>query len=90
MYSIASTTAQIATIANDTGTILSLVILGILGGFVALIGLGFAIKELSERIFGISMYAEWRDAQIEDAERSRKYHMDQDNWDVYMKTNYPW
>jgi len=90
MYSIASTTAQIATIANDTGTILSLVILGILGGFVALIGLGFAIKELSEHIFGISMYAEWRDAQIEDAERSRKYRMDQDNWDVYMKTNYPW
>jgi len=71
MYSIASTTAQISVIATDTGIIIAVVLAGLLGGLVALLGLGFAVRKTATYVYGGNPY-------------------DSANWDVYMKTNYPW
>jgi len=74
MYTIASTTEQIATISVNTGTIIAVVIGGVLITFVALLGLGLSarsIKDIMEdrsiRLFGYYLrdkpyasYNRWR------------------------------
>jgi len=52
MYSIASSTADIATSLTNTGLVVAAVITGILGGYIALMGLGFAIRKIRGKILG--------------------------------------
>jgi len=52
MYSIASSTADIATMFTNTGLIIGAVIATVLVGYVALLGLGFALRHGKKYITG--------------------------------------
>jgi len=52
MWTAASTTAVIATMLTDTGTILVAVIASVLGGAIGLMGLGFGYRHLKKYITG--------------------------------------
>jgi len=52
MFTAASSTAIIAGMFSDTGTILGATIAVVLGGAVALVGLGFAFRRLKKYITG--------------------------------------
>lgn len=71
MFGIASTTEVIATMSNDIGTVLSLVLISVLTTLIGLLMLGYGVRSASKHIFETNPY-------------------DKANWDVYMKTNYPW
>lgn len=67
MYGIASTTATLATAFSGVGTILALSIGTIVTGLIALLGLGFGIRKLTEHITGPSFN------RAEHNARNRKY-----------------
>jgi len=52
MWNAASTTAVIASMFSDTGTILTATIATVVVGIVALLGLGFAVRHLKKYITG--------------------------------------
>lgn len=52
MWVAASTTAVIASMFTDTGTILTATIATVVVGIVALLGLGFAVRHLKKYITG--------------------------------------
>lgn len=52
MWSVASTTAALATMFTDTGTVLTAVVGTVLVGLVALLGLGFGVRHLRKYITG--------------------------------------
>ena len=52
MYSVASSTADITTLLSNTGTIVALVVAAVLGGAIALAGVGFAWRHIVKRITG--------------------------------------
>jgi len=52
MWLVASSTAVIASMFTDTGTILAATIATVLVGMVALLGLGFAVRHLKKYITG--------------------------------------
>jgi len=52
MWTAASTTATIASMFTDTGTILVATIATVVAALVALLGLGFAIRHLRKYITG--------------------------------------
>jgi len=52
MYSIASSTADIATMFSNTGIILAATIAVVLVGAIALLGLGFAWRHLKKYVTG--------------------------------------
>jgi len=52
MYTIASSTAQIATTGTDVGLAIAAVVALVLGGWAALIGLGFFTKKASKHVTG--------------------------------------
>lgn len=52
MYNIASSTADIALLLANTGTVIAASITTILAGAVALVGLGFAWRHLVKRVTG--------------------------------------
>lgn len=52
MWNATSSVAALGTVFTDTGTILSAVIGVILGGVVALLGLGFGVRHVKKYITG--------------------------------------
>jgi len=52
MYSVASSTATLGTAFSDTGTLVAYVLLAVVGGVIALMGLGFGIRHLRKYITG--------------------------------------
>lgn len=52
MWTIASTTGALSTAFTDIGTVLSVVIGTVLVGLVALLGLGFGVRQAKKHITG--------------------------------------
>lgn len=52
MYGVASSTADIATLLTNTGTVVAAVVTTVLAGAIALVGLGFAWRHIVKRITG--------------------------------------
>jgi hypothetical protein len=52
MYSVASSTADLATLFTNTGIVVAVTITATLAGAVALVGLGFGWRHLTKRITG--------------------------------------
>lgn len=52
MYDIASSTAEITTALQNTGTLVALVLASVVIGVIALMGLGYAIRHLKKWILG--------------------------------------
>lgn len=52
MYDIASSTAQIAATGADVGIAIAAVVGLVLGGWAALIGLGFFTKKVTKKVTG--------------------------------------
>jgi len=52
MYATSTAITQINTLFTDTGTVVTLVVAGVLAGALALVGVGFAWRHLTKRITG--------------------------------------
>jgi len=52
MYNIASSTAQIASTGTDVGLAIAAVVALVLGGWAALVGLGFFTRKVSSKVTG--------------------------------------
>jgi len=52
MYSTTTAAAQINTLLSDTGILVALVVAAVLGGAIALAGVGFAWRHIVKRITG--------------------------------------
>jgi len=52
MYDVASSSAQIAATLTDVGIVIALVVAAVLGGWAALVGLGFLTRKVTKKVTG--------------------------------------
>lgn len=52
MYSTTTALEQVSGLLSDGGVMIAAAVAGVLGGWIALVGLGFAVKQIQKRVTG--------------------------------------